>query len=405
MNRMRRRLIFKRCGERGSILAITVIGMLTFLLAAGLAIDISLLYAVGSELQNAADAAALAGVSALNNTANGITEATNRAVAMMNKREFNGSDVAFRRDDVRFAVNLSDFDCGGMGMSEAEATASPQNIRFVKVTAPPSSVGILFAGLAWASPSNPTTGRSLNLSRSAVAGQSVGVNKVCNFAPIVIIEDNNGNEPLDVVNPASCPNTMQYAPGCVYDLHLGIPFYAQESTYFILNTPTGRCGGNDWKQRIAIGVDGCYSPGDVLATKQFLDAVTIRQGLNTRFNSYVSGITPEDFPPDTNIGAYITYAQYKSGAYSQAPSNPGRPDRRILILPIITKTQFNPWTGAVTLNRFGVFFIQKKAWGFDQYVADLRVEYIGDAVVVGDGSYSPSAGASNSQITVPVLYR
>jgi len=402
---MRGRLINKRRSERGSILAITVIGMLTFLLAAGLVIDISLLYAVGGELQNAADAAALAGVSALNNTANGITEATNRAVAVMNKYEFNGADVTIGRDDVRFAVNLSDFDCGGTGMSEAEATANPQNVRFVKVTVPTKTVGILFAGLAWASPSNPTEGKSLDLSRSAVAGQSVGVNKVCNFTPIVIIEDNNGDEPLDVVNPASCPNTMQYAPGCVYDLHLASPFNAEVSKYFVLNTPTGRCGSNNWKQRIAIGVDGCYSPGDVLPTKQFLDASVIRQGLDTRFDSYVPGITPEDYPPDTNIGAYITYAQYKSGAYSQAPSNPGRPDRRILILPIITKAQFNSWNGAVTLNRFGVFFMQKKTTGADDYVADLRVEYIGDAVVVGDGSYSPSDGAGNSQITVPVLYR
>src|SRR5262245_59444955 len=192
MNRMSGRSIYKSRSERGSILAVTVIGMLTFLLATELAIDISLLYAVEGELQSAADAAALAGVSALNNTANGITEATNRAVAVMNRYEFNGADVTIERDDVRFAVNLSDFDCGGTGMSEAEATANPQNIRFVMVTAPSKSVGILFAGLAWASPSNPTVGKSLNLSRSAVAGQSVGVNKICNFAPIVIIEDNNG---------------------------------------------------------------------------------------------------------------------------------------------------------------------------------------------------------------------
>ena len=405
MNRGGGRLINRRAGERGSILAITVVGMLTFLLAAGLAIDISLLYAVGSELQNAADAAALAGVSALNNTATGITEATNRAVAVMNKYEFNGPDVTISRSDVRFAVNLSDFDGDGAGMSEETAMANSQNIRFVKVTVPPRSVGILFAGLAWASPSNPTAGLSLNLSRSAIAGQSVGVNKVCNFAPLVIIEDNNGDEPLDIVNPTSCSNTMQYTPGCVYDLHLGVPFDARESTYYVLNTPSGRFGSYNWKQRIAVGVDGCYSVGDVLATKQFLDAGRIRQGLNTRFDSYYSELTPEDFPPDTNIAPYISYAQYKSGAYSQAPSNPGRPDRRILILPIITKSQFNSWNGAVTLNRFGVFFMQKKATGYDNTVADLRVEYIGDAVVVGDGSYSPGGGAGNQQITVPVLYR
>ena len=405
MNREGGRLIAKCRSERGSILAITVIGMLTFLLAAGLAIDISLIYAAGGELQNAADAAALAGVSALNNTSKGITEAADRAVAVMNKYEFNGADVTINRSDVRFAVNLSEFDLDGMGISEAEATANPQNIRFVKVTVPPRSIGILFAGLSWVSASNPIADSSLNMSRSAVAGQSIGVNKICNFAPLVIIEDNNGDEPLDIVNPESCSNTMQYTPGCVYNLHLAAPFDAQESTYFTLNTPTDRCSSNNWKQRIAIGVDGCYAAGDVLATKQYLEAWKIRQGLNTRFNSYAWGLDPADVPPDTNIGSNITYAQYKSGVNSEAPSNPGLPDRRILILPIITKTQFNSWNGAATINRFGVFFMQRMATGSGEYVADLRVEYIGDAVVVGDGSYSPSAGAGNQQITVPVLYR
>ena len=52
--------------ERGSILATSAIGMLAVLLAVGLGIDISRLYLSKTELQNAADAAALAGVSGLN---------------------------------------------------------------------------------------------------------------------------------------------------------------------------------------------------------------------------------------------------------------------------------------------------------------------------------------------------
>ncbi len=56
----------KRKGERGSILAISAIGMLAVLLAVGLGVDISRFYLAKTELQNAADAAALAGVSGLN---------------------------------------------------------------------------------------------------------------------------------------------------------------------------------------------------------------------------------------------------------------------------------------------------------------------------------------------------
>ena len=55
-----------RKGERGSILAISAFGMLALVLALGLCVDVSHWYVVKAELQNAADASALAGASALN---------------------------------------------------------------------------------------------------------------------------------------------------------------------------------------------------------------------------------------------------------------------------------------------------------------------------------------------------
>ena len=45
-------------GERGSILAISALGMLSVLLAVGLGVDISRFYLAKTELQNAADASA-----------------------------------------------------------------------------------------------------------------------------------------------------------------------------------------------------------------------------------------------------------------------------------------------------------------------------------------------------------
>ena len=75
--------------ERGSILATSAIGMLSILLAVGLGVDISRFYLAKTELQNAADAAALAAVSALNTSALGITKAADRAVASMNNYDFN----------------------------------------------------------------------------------------------------------------------------------------------------------------------------------------------------------------------------------------------------------------------------------------------------------------------------
>ncbi|MFN2623485.1 MAG: pilus assembly protein TadG-related protein, partial [Chthoniobacterales bacterium] len=55
-----------RKGERGSVLAVCAFGMLALVLALGLCVDVSHWYVVKAELQNAADASALAGASALN---------------------------------------------------------------------------------------------------------------------------------------------------------------------------------------------------------------------------------------------------------------------------------------------------------------------------------------------------
>jgi len=96
-----------RRAERGSILATSALGMLSLLLAVGLGVDISHLYLAKNELQNAADASALAGASGLDFSPYGITRATDRAVAEMNKYEFDNDQVTFPRANIRFAANLA----------------------------------------------------------------------------------------------------------------------------------------------------------------------------------------------------------------------------------------------------------------------------------------------------------
>ena len=93
----------RRRGERGSVLVVSAVGMLALLLGTGLCVDISHFYLVKTELQNAADAAALAGASALNEDASGIQKAVARATAAMNNYEFNKSGVTMTGDNVRFA--------------------------------------------------------------------------------------------------------------------------------------------------------------------------------------------------------------------------------------------------------------------------------------------------------------
>lgn len=390
----------RRRSERGSILAMATIGMVSFLLAVGLCIDIGRLYLVGTELQNAADAAALAGASALNNGAGGITRAVDRAVATMNNYDFNHTGVTIDRTSVRFAVNLSDFSNDGTGLSEAQAAASPSNIRFVRVTIPPKSIGVIFATIALES-------GMVDMSRQAVAGMSVALNYFCNIAPLSVVEDDLTNQPLDIYG--SCGNTTQFTPGCTYVIRSasgkGNSGSISAGNYMVLAIGSDR-GGSDTKFRLALGSESCFSLGQEVSTEPGIEAGPVRFGINTRFDQYGGGLSASEFPPDTNIKQGITYAQYSSGSgdHIVTPSHTGIPDRRVIVIPIIRLSEFDSGRNTVTINRFGVFFLQTPVDNGNG--GDIRAEFVSENVAVGDGGYNPNGGVNPSvNLTVPVLYR
>lgn len=363
-----------RRGERGSVLAMSAIGMLAMLLAVGLGIDVSRFYLAKTELQNAADAAALAGVSALNSSANGISEATNRAVQTMNNYDFNQQAVSFPRGNVQFAKNLD-----GPYISEASAQTDPKDIRFVKVTTPDSPVTVSFA--------IGVLGTSKNLKASATAGFSVPINVFCNWIPLSVID-------YDV----------PMVPGQTYTIRSGPGNKVSPGNYQILAV-AGR-GGKDVREGLASGVDLCAEPGAVydVDTKPGVTSGPVRQGINTRFDSYQGGtVNPTDHPPDTNIKENITYAQYRDGSPFEAPTHTAVPGRRIVIIPIIKFAEYDQGRDQVKFNRFGQFFLQSKVGNGNG--GDIEAEYINDIVVAGKGGYNPSGGPANNLMATPVLYR
>lgn len=363
-----------RKSERGSILAISAVGMLAVLLAVGLGVDISRFYLAKTELQNAADAAALAGVSGLNSSAAGITEATNRAVQAMNNYNFNQQAVAFPRANVLFAKNLD-----GPYLSEASAQAGPKDIRFVQVTTPASAVAVSFA--------ISVLGSSKNLTATATAGYSVPINVFCNWIPVSVID-------YDV----------PMVPGQTYTIRSGPGNSVSPGNYQILAV-AGR-GGKDVREGLASGVDMCAEAGATydVDTKPGVTSGPVRQGINTRFDSYQGGtVNPTDHPPDTNIKENITYAQYRDGSPSQAPGHTGVPGRRIVIIPIVKLAEYDQGRDTVKFNRFGQFFLQSKVGNGNG--GDIQAEYINDIVVAGKGGYDPNGGPANNLMATPVLYK
>ncbi|MBA2339237.1 MAG: hypothetical protein H0V88_02490 [Pyrinomonadaceae bacterium] len=366
-----------RNGERGSILAISAFGMLSFLLAVGLCVDISHFYLAKTELQNAADASALAAAAALNAAPSGITTAADRAVQMMNNYEFNNTGVTIPRANVQFAVNFD-----GPYVDEGSAKGNAKNIRFVRVKTADAPIKVFFASIALNASDVP-------LAAEATAGMSVPPNSFCDWIPLSVIDD----------------NVSTILPGQTYVIR-GAPQNSVSPGNYQVLAVSGR-GGSDVREGIASGVDECAEAGATYSidTKPGVNSGPVRAGINTRFGEYDSQLDPERQPPDTNVCEDCTYAEYRDGLKFQAPSRglQGVPGRRIVIIPIIKISEYDNGRNIVRFDRFGAFFLRKRIGGGNG--GDLEAEYIEDRVVVGRGGYNPNGAPGNALMAVPVLYK
>jgi Flp pilus assembly protein TadG len=434
----------RRKGERGNVLAYTVLSALFLFLAVGLGVDLSHLYLAKTELQNAADAAALAGASALTlpNTVK-ITIAVDRAVSTMNLNKYNFNNRTFaavmsttaQRSLVMFAANLD-----GPYLSAAAAAdpATVSSIRFVRVVTPTVTVNMIF--------SVPILGTTQNLSAKAISGMSRPGNvSYCPF-PLSAVEcgptntaclfdsqfwGNCGDPPIPGTSPAkppvhtysdgspSCDPTREFCRECAYTVRSAGSGGPAPGNLGILGCAGAGCDRvRDALKKYGGECDcGLTSVGNSMAVQTGACAGPISDGLNVRFDRYQPGgpmAYSSLFPPDLNVeqgvssgtGANttwpgITYAQYQAGSPNTPPSHPGVPDRRILVLPI---TYVEDWptgsSGNVQARGFGAFFMRNQAIGTN---GDIRIEYIGGAVG-GITGYDPN-GPGGSNIVTPVLYR
>ena len=377
----------QRRRERGSVLAISAFGMLTFLLATGLCVDISHFYLVKSELQNAADASALAGASALNQHDTGIVKARERAIAAVNSYEFNNTPLNITADNIRYAVNLSDFDSGG-GMDETAAMGAAAYVRFVKVTTPAAPVNVFFASVI------NGFGNSRNLTATATAGRSVNLNVFCDWIPLTVILDD-----ADTI----------LTPGQTYTIRADSGTMVSPGNYHILAVDGS--GGQDVETGTGGGVHLCKQPGDTypLDTKPGITAGKVRKGINARFDDYGgSQLDPAFYPPDVNVKENISKLDYDEAvatdpAHYQAPGHPGVENRRLVIIPLVKQSEFDPGRNVVRFTRFGLFFLQTKIGSGSG--GDFKAEYVKDTLVIGSGGFDPNGVPSSLQMTIPVLYK
>jgi Flp pilus assembly protein TadG len=355
--------------ERGSVLAMSAIAMLALLLATGLAVDISHFYTAKAELQNAADAAALAGASQINSTSGGIKLAVAEATKALNKYDFK-ANINIGAPDVTFSNNLN-----GTYMDSGTAIANPTSVRFVKVTIPPQPVGVAFSAVA--------LGSSKTIGATATAGLSVGLSMNKFYTAYAFIESSaqpivkGSTLSLDAkAQSDTSPTSYRVLAGPDGDLILAGPVHAY-----------GYIGSS-------------YNIANLVQSEMCRYA---KIGMNTRFGDYTvhPSANPIDEPPDTITQENITYQQYRDmqgNGVVQAAN--GMLNRRIITAPIADNSTYNVASRTVVSNRLAAFFIKSKV-GAD---CKLNLEYIGAPLAVPDGTYTPGA-TEMSELSIPVLYK
>jgi Flp pilus assembly protein TadG len=390
--------------ERGSVMIMTAILMAGIILAVGLCIDVARVYMVRTELQNAADAAALAAARELNSGSGGILDAVLQARNIVNNYGFN--DVAVNVDavDVQFAVNLNQdpYD------SAETAAGNPTNYRFVRVTTQSVTTPMLFAARV--------LGANRSESRSAVAGMSVGINTICDFFPFAVaLDDSNTTDVGFTLPAANTVMTLNFVQGTGNSMTL------KNRDYITLEVPEISGNGAGETIRLSAGVTSICQTLNVNipfhatpSANQNNGPRQLADGVNTRFNVYVNGpgqLNPTDFPPDSNIAEGISFDDYKNKTVVTAPNPnaPGADDRRILIVPIIAPGTYTGAPVSAPTLKFGAFFLKRQPTvdnpcsNANDGCAKFEVEWIEESLVIGRGSFTPGGGTSN--LTLPVLYK
>ena len=77
--------------------------------------------------------------------------------------------------------------------------------------------------------------------------------------------------------------------------------------------------------------------------------------------------------------------------------------RRVVLIPLVKVSEFDPGRCQVRFTRFGAFFLQTSASGGNG--GNMIAEYIEDRLAIGKGGYDPNGGAGDPLLAVPVLYK
>lgn len=290
--------------QSGTVAVVFGLALVALLAVGGLVLDLGHLYVVKTELQNAADSAALAGAKDLDQSATGITKAAAAAVAIAARHRYDFSTTVTLSSATTSTNIYFGSTPDGPWSSIATASASPSGLTFIKVDTGSVTLTTWLMKAAGIS--------SMDTSGVAVAGRFV--NDI-NPMGICAVDPANRTKAYSYASGMSELVEFGFRRGVAYNLFGMNPLPGGPSDPYLVNPVDGgsttcspshssaaftapfMCGGNS--AVVSTGTGTVYTNTGNLNT-------TMERAINSRFDDFPGGTVcdPVTSPPDTNVKEY-----------------------------------------------------------------------------------------------------
>ena len=335
--------------QRGSIMPVTAIALVSIMGMTGMVIDSSRLFLNRSKLQSLLDAAALTSAKVLDETGRQFNarQAANRSIA--NNLAQPGFE-SLRNLDLNAASFIIQFSA-----TRSPFIANPASSSFVRIQLNPGTVVLNTTFL------NMMGINGLGLSGSALAGPSPALGNVCNLVPSVICADPNEEPDDDGMFGYEYGEQVSLAMGSVENNDVG------PGNFQLLDLGLG---GNDdgLRASLAGGASGCTSDDSTVETQPGVNRGPVAQGFNTRFGIYTGPVSAADYPPDLVVDAGAagypdSYSDYKTNYATNNFDQPinGLIERRVMPVAFGNCDGTVNGQGSVELIGFGCIFLNQPA--------------------------------------------
>ena len=335
--------------QRGSIMPVTAIALVSIMGMTGMVIDSSLLFLNRSKLQSLLDAAVLTSAKVLDETG----------------KQSDAREAAIQSIDNNLAQPGFD-SLSNLGLTSASfviqfsATrsaffANPASSSFVRIQLNQGEVELdtIFLNIMGVS--------ELSLSGSALAGPSPALGNACNLVPSVICGDPDEEPDPDGMFGYEYDDQVTLAMGSIQNNDVG------PGNFQLLDLGLG---GNDdgLRASLAGGASGCTSDNSTVDTQPGVNRGPVAQGFNTRFGIYTGPVSAADYPPDLVVDAgapgypdtYLEYTgNYNTNDFDQ-PIN-GLRERRVMPVAFGNCDGTVNGQGSVELLGFGCIFLNQPA--------------------------------------------